>query len=196
MICIGSFYTKYIVVIYMTHYTLSIGILYKILYKDCQYGGNPGVRVQTAWVTLLGASFNHNYHIRKVIVIKMLLSHISKPTVFFRVLVPAGASLYKPEKTGRIQLTKLGIWTHKTISAIVVSQHLVSLKSYNNLGSILVYIHDILHTRNGEWADLWAEQDVSTSPAVCHQAQKPRKAWEDRQKNVNFLMQFWMYCCQ
>jgi hypothetical protein len=43
MICIGSFYTKYIVVIYMTHYTLSIGISYKIPYKDCQYGGNPGV---------------------------------------------------------------------------------------------------------------------------------------------------------
>ena len=29
----------------MTHYTLSIGISYKIPYKDCQYGGNPGVSV-------------------------------------------------------------------------------------------------------------------------------------------------------
>jgi hypothetical protein len=43
MICIRSFYTKYIGVIYMTHYTLSIVISYKISYKDCLYGGNPGV---------------------------------------------------------------------------------------------------------------------------------------------------------
>ena len=100
-------------------------------------------------------------------------TNISKPTVCFRVLVPAGT---------RIQLTKLGIWTHKTILVIAVSQHLVSLKSCKNLGSILVYIHDILHTRNEEWVDLWAEQDVPTSPAACQQARKPRKVWEDWQK--------------
>ena len=40
---IGIIYTKYIVIIYMSPYILSIGISYKISYKDFLYGGNPGV---------------------------------------------------------------------------------------------------------------------------------------------------------
>ena len=101
MICIGSFYTKYIVVIYMTHYTLSIGISYKIPYKDCQYGGNPGVSV---FIADLHKFLNFRLYtwfedqIRSIIYINMSYrpkslilyhfnqfdSHVSQPSVFCR----------------------------------------------------------------------------------------------------------------